>query len=103
MENFGDECGIGDYMRLMKDYLGGRIQARQYARNYFDLAKKRVTMSSEETNRVTQEAYGDADDYEDDPVLRQHNPRWIGDSELRKRVANSLRELEALGYHAAES
>src|SRR4029077_11020279 len=98
MENYGEEFSVADYMRLMKAFSDRNIDARKYTRSYFDLAKKRMNIPNEEVNRITQQAYGDADDYEPDEALRQTNPQWIGEPELRQRVAKSLRELEALGY-----
>jgi hypothetical protein len=98
MENYGDEFSVIDYMRLMKTFLDENIDARKYKRSYFDLTKRRVNIPNEEVNRITQQAYGDADDYEPDTELRKTNPQWIGEPELRERVAKSLRELEALGY-----
>ena len=98
MASSADELGVVDYMRLMKAFLDKRIDARNYARSYFDLAKRRVNIVSEEASRITQQAYGDADDYEPDAELRQADTRWIAEVELRERVAKSLREFEALGY-----
>jgi Bacterial self-protective colicin-like immunity len=98
MENSGDELGVAEYMRLMQAFLGGRIDARNYRRSYFELTKQRVNISSEEVSRITQQAYSDADDYEPDVELRKANPQWIGEEELRERVTKSLRELEAIGY-----
>jgi hypothetical protein len=100
MENRGDEFGVVEYMRLMRDFLDERIDARHYARSYFELTTKRVSIPNDEVSRITQQAYGDADDYEADVMLRQKNPQWIGEYELRERVAKSLRELEGLGYRA---
>jgi len=98
MQSYSDEVGVPDYIQLMKDYLGGRIDAQEYTRNYFDLNAKRVWIPNEEASRITQQAYGDADDYEPDAALREKNAQWIGEQELRNRVAKSLRELEALGH-----
>ncbi|MGO9640799.1 MAG: hypothetical protein ACLP1Y_05795 [Candidatus Acidiferrales bacterium] len=69
MENYGDEAGVPDYMRLMKDYLEGRINVDQYKRAYFVLGQKRVNIPDPEADRITQQAYGDADDYKPDPAL----------------------------------
>ena len=95
MENYG-EVSVLDFMRLMKDFLDRRISADQYARDYFGLSKKRINISDGAISRITQQAYGDADDYESDPAIRY--PKWIGEPELRERVTKSLHELEALGY-----
>ena len=95
MESFG-EVGIPDYMRLMKDYLDGRIPVHEYKKSYFELNKKRVNIPDEEASRITQQAYGDADDYEPDPSIRL--PYVIDESQLKERVAKSLRALELLGY-----
>ena len=100
MAGYGDELGVVDFIRLMKAFLDGSIGARNYKRSYFDLAKKRVNIPNEEVSRITQRAYGDADDYEPETELRQANRQWIGEPELRERVAKSLRELEALGYQS---
>jgi hypothetical protein len=91
-----DEFDVTDYMRLMRDFLDRRIDAHQYIRSYFELTVKRVNIPNEEVSRITQQAYGDADDYEPDITIR--HPNWIGESELRDRVARSLRELACLGY-----
>jgi hypothetical protein len=97
MEDYG-ELSADVYSRLMKDFLDGRIDAKQYRRGYFSLAKKRVNIPNENVDRVTQQAYGDADDYEADPALRAKNPKWIDEAQLKERVAKSLRQLENLGY-----
>ena len=98
MEGYAEEVCVVDYVRLMKNFLDGRIDARQYTRSYFDLNKRRINIPNEEVSRITQQAFGDADDYEPDSALRQENPRWIEETELARRVAKSLRELEAMGY-----
>lgn len=67
MECDGDEIGVADYMQLMKAFLERRLTARDYAKQYFDLTKGRVNISNEDANRITQQAYGDADDYEPTP------------------------------------
>ena len=99
MEGYRDELEVADFMRLMKAFLDGSIDAEKYTRTYFDLAKKRANIPNEEVDRITQQAYGDADDYEPDNDLRKANPQWIEEAELKERVAKSLRKLEALGYH----
>jgi hypothetical protein len=98
MENSGNEFGVVDYLRLMTAFLEGSIDARAYTRGYFDLTNRRVNIPNEEVQRITQQAYGDADDYEPDTELRRTNSQWIGELQLRERVAKSLRKLEALGY-----
>jgi hypothetical protein len=90
------EISVVEYLRLMKDYLEGRIDAERYTKHYFELTQRRVNIPNEEVSRVTQQAYGDADDYEPDADLRKTDPRWIGESELKDRVRKSLRELEGL-------
>ena len=92
------EVGVPDYMRLMRDFLGGRINADQYRLSYFSLSKKRANIPDEETSRITQQAYGDADDYEPDPKSRLALPNTIDEPELKDRVAKSLHDLEALGH-----
>ena len=98
MENYPDEVSVQEYIRVMNAFLDGRTGAEEYTRSYFDLSKKRVNIADEEANRITQQAYGDADDHEPDVELRLSNPQWIDEPTLRGRVKNSLRELEALGY-----
>jgi hypothetical protein len=94
MKNFGDNFDVHDFVRLMKDYLDQRIDVNQYQKMYFDMTIKLVTIPSGDVDRIIQQAYGDADDY--DPVVRL--PYTIEEPELRARVANSLRELASLGY-----
>src|SRR5579859_3858760 len=97
MENSG-ELSVADFARLMKDYLDRRIGPAQYAKSYFALFKKRMVVPNEELSRILQQAYGDADDYEPDTAIRQENPKWVGETELKERVEKSLRELRAFGY-----
>jgi Bacterial self-protective colicin-like immunity len=92
------EVRVPEYMRLMKDLLDRRISADNYRLSYFALSKRRVSIFDEEASRITQQAYGDADDYEPDPKLRLELPNTIREPELRERVAKSLRDLEALGH-----
>lgn len=93
MENYG-EIGVLEFVRLMKDYLERRIDTSQYRERYFALTKKRVHIPNEDVDRIVQQAYGDADDY--DPVVRL--PHTIQEPELRERVGKSVKELELLGY-----
>src|SRR5271169_6324141 len=87
-------ASVVDHMRLMKAFLDERIDVQNYARSYFDFAKGRTNIPSEEASRIMQQAYGDADDFEPDTELRKTNPHWIAEVELRERVAKSFRELE---------
>ncbi|HKV62152.1 MAG TPA: hypothetical protein VJO16_09580 [Candidatus Acidoferrum sp.] len=57
---------------------------------------KRKNIPNEEVDRITQQAYGDADDYEADPSIRLSS--MIDELQLRERVAKSLQELAAMGY-----
>jgi hypothetical protein len=97
MESCG-EVGALDYVGLMADYLAGRLDADQYTKAFFAFNKRRVNLPNERASELIQKAHGDADDYEPDTELRRTNRQWIGEPELRARVAKSLRELEALGY-----
>lgn len=92
MEN-SDEVGVPEFVHLMKDFLNARIDAHTYQKNYFELMKKRITLSEKES-RILQQTYGDADDY--DPVARL--PYTIEEPELRHMVRKSLEELAVLGY-----
>jgi hypothetical protein len=98
MENFG-EVGIQEYLRLMADYIEGKITAGQYKTLFFDFNRLRVNIPNEDASVLIQRAFGEADDYEPDENLRQANPQWIGEPELRERVAKSLQQLSALGYN----
>jgi hypothetical protein len=93
MENYG-EISIADFVQLMKDYVGLRIDADQYRQMYFELTKKRVHIPNDTVNQIIQQAYGDADDY--DPTVTL--PYTLDDDDLRKRVAKSLDALAVLGY-----
>ncbi|MGA7062046.1 MAG: colicin immunity domain-containing protein [Candidatus Acidiferrales bacterium] len=94
MENYG-EVGVPEFTLLMRDFLEDRLDASQYAKQYFALMVKRMTLTEEES-RVLQRAYGDADDYEADPAIEL--PNVLNEHQLRERVAQSLRELAELGY-----
>jgi hypothetical protein len=93
-----EERDIRDCMRLMRQFLDGQIDAKQYTRSYFDLTKERVNIPDEETSMITQQAYGDADDYEADASLRERDRQWIDEVQLKERVAKSFHRLEALGW-----
>jgi hypothetical protein len=95
MENYG-EVGVEDYLRLMSEYLAGKIDADKYIKGYFAFNKYRVNLPNEAAEEIILRAHGDADDYEPDPTLRQSNSQWIGEPELRERVAKSFHKLEAL-------
>lgn len=75
-----------------------RIDVRQYQHSYFDLSKKRFLATPEE-DKILQQAYGDADDFDD--VV--HLEYTIDEDQLRSRVSTSLERLKALGYAIAES
>jgi len=93
MENCGD-LNVASFTRLMQEYLDGSISANQYRQTFFDFNKRRVDIPDELADRIIQQAYGDADDY--DPVVRL--PYTIGEDELRERVTKSFQALVALGY-----
>jgi hypothetical protein len=82
-----------DFVRLMKEFLGKRIDVHQYRRSYFDLSKKRFIVSDEE-DKILQQAYGDADDF--DEVV--HLEYTINEVQLGERVTTSLERLRALGH-----
>jgi hypothetical protein len=94
VESYG-EVGVPEFTHLMRDFLQGRLDARQYTQQYFALMKKRMTLTEEES-RVLQRAYGDADDYEPDAAIEL--PNLLTEHQLRERVAQSLRELAELGH-----
>jgi hypothetical protein len=102
MASHAEEYGVTDYMKLMKTYLNREIEAPQYARRFFDFANTRVLIPNEEVDRIIQRAYGDADDYEPDETLRKTDPSWIDEPALRQKVAESLCQLETLGFRAPE-
>ena len=52
MGSYG-EVDVGDFLRLMADYLKGRITADQYKQDYFSLMKKRQIVS-DHVSRVLQ-------------------------------------------------
>jgi len=66
----------------MKDFFEEKIDVRSYQMGIFALMKRRSRFTNDEY-RILQVAYGDADDLE---------------PELRRRVANSIEELAALGF-----
>ena len=73
---------VHDFVRLMKDFLDRRIDVRQYQRRYFDLSKKRFIVTDEE-DKILQQAYGDADDFDD--VV--HLEYTINEELLRERIS----------------
>jgi hypothetical protein len=82
-----------DFVRLMKDFLDKRIDVHQYKRSYFDLSAKRIIVSDDE-DKILQQAYGDADDFDD--VV--HLEYTIDEEQLRERVSASLERLKGLGH-----
>jgi len=93
MESYA-EVDVIEFVKLMKDCLQARTDAQQYRRSYFELMKKPAAIPSEDVSRILQQAYDDADDY--DPAIRL--PYTIEEPELKRRVSNSVKELEARGY-----
>ena len=92
------QIGVHDFIVLMKDFLDGRIDVRQYQRSYFDLSKKRFIVTEEE-DKILQQAYGDADDFDD--VV--HLEYTINEEQLRARVSASLERLKTLGQVIPDS
>ena len=82
-----------DFIRLMQDFLAKRIDVHQYRRSYFDLAKMRMDVSDDE-DKSLQQAYGDADDFDDVVHLKY----TIDEAQLKERVSGSLERLRALGH-----
>jgi len=89
---------VHDFVRLMKDFLDRHIDVRQYQRSYFDLSKKRFIVTDEE-DKILQQAYGDADDFDD--VV--HLEYTINEEQLRERVSASLERLKTLGHVVRDS
>jgi hypothetical protein len=89
---------VADYVRLMKDFLDSRIDVHEYCRCYFSFAKMRVGVLSEEEDKIIQQAYGDADDF-DDAVKLEYT---IDEGQLRQRVSASLEKLKTLGHAIAD-
>jgi hypothetical protein len=87
------EVEVSDFLRLMKSFLDREVDAKSYCSRYFDLMTQRMTVTRE-VSTILQIGFGDADDY--DPDLRLEHT--ILEPELRCRVANTISELEALGY-----
>ena len=77
----------------MKDFFEEKIDVRSYQMGIFALMKRRSRFTNDEY-RIIQVAYGDADDF--DPIVRLEYT--ILEPELRRRVANSIEELAALGF-----
>lgn len=78
--------------------LQGRLDAGQYAQQYFALMAKRMTLTEEE-DRILQRAYGDADDYEPDTPIKL--PNLINEQQLRERVA-VVSQFECLAVFRTE-
>ena len=89
---------VHHFVRLMKDFLDRRIDVRQYQRTYFDLSTKRFIVTDEE-DKILQQAYGDADDFDD--VV--HLEYTINEEQLRERVSASLERLKTLGHEVPDS
>jgi hypothetical protein len=89
------EISASHFARLMTDFLAGAIPAREYQRRMFDAMNRRCAMTDDEFSIIGL-AYHDADDY--DPEVRLEHT--IEEPELRRRVAESLDELKALGVQA---
>jgi hypothetical protein len=58
----------------------------------------RVGVLSEEEDKIIQQAYGDADDF-DDAVKLEYS---IDEGQLRQRVSASLEKLKTLGHAIAD-
>jgi hypothetical protein len=84
---------VVDFIRLMQNFLAKRIDVHQYRRSYFDLSKTRIVVSDDE-DKILQQAYGDADDFDD--VV--HLEYTIDEAQLRERVSSSLERLRAVGH-----
>ena len=82
-----------DYLRLMTAYLPGGIDVDIYRRQLFAMNSNR-SLLSEEASLIIRKTYGRTDDY--DPVGRLEYT--IEEPILRDFFADSVRQLEALGY-----
>jgi len=82
-----------DYLRLMKAYLENHIDVDAYRRQLFSMNKKRQLLS-EEASEIIMKTYSKTDQY--DAVICL--PYTIEEPELREFVANSVKQLEDLGY-----
>jgi|SRR5580765_8800167 len=92
------QVGVADYVRLMKDFLDHRIDVHEYRRCYFSFAKMRAGILSEGEDKIIQQAYGDADDF-DNAVKLEYT---IDEGQLRLRVSASLEKLKTLGHAIAD-
>jgi len=82
-----------DYVRLMKAYLEQLIDVDAFRRRLFSMNAKRSALSHNAAE-IIMKAYSKTDQY--DAVLRL--PDTIEEPELRKFIASSVEQLEALGY-----
>jgi Domain of unknown function (DUF4926)/Bacterial self-protective colicin-like immunity len=89
---------VADYVCLMKDFLDNLIDVHQYRRSYFGFALMRMGVLSDEEDKIIQQAYGDADDF-DDAVQLEYT---IDEGQLRQRVSASLKKLKTLGHAIAD-
>jgi hypothetical protein len=87
MENYG-EASVIEFARIMRDYLEGRTDVHAYRQNLFGSMTKRTNLNEEES-RIVQQAYGDADDYDQAVSLTY----TLDEPELKTRIAKSLKDL----------
>jgi len=78
----------------MHSFLNGSVDVKSYRQELFRVFPTRMEPHGDETDRILQTAYGDADDYESEIRL----PYTITEEELRSRVATLSKELVERGY-----
>ena len=82
---------LDSYADLMAAFLGERISATRFERQYLDLFKSDGTFWPERTYRVLNDLFLDVDAFCPDPAIRGEHD--IDEPQLRARVASALTAL----------
>jgi uncharacterized protein DUF6869 len=94
-DRVGDHSIIADAMKVMKAYMNGSINVYDYRSRLTELLDKPV--EDKTAQRSLQQRCLDVEDMEIQRLRTDGEP-YIEEPELRRRVAETLAELEALGY-----
>jgi hypothetical protein len=85
---------IRKYRDLIQEYLTGEISASEFSLSYLEEFKNEESGLSEETFRILQNMFAEADAYCDDPDLRGELD--IGEDELRETAIETKHKLDQL-------
>lgn len=95
------DSGVGRQLQAMRDFVGGRIDADTFIRNWLDGRRAQAVAYDQDGTRpgariedALDALFFAVDDYDPSPTLR--DPQWIDADQLREATRDALTRIESL-------